>query len=284
LIDISESIDELTVAVLEGIRMASNHIGVPFFVVGATARDMILRHAFHHPIRRATKDIDIAIRATSWDEYDQMVKLLISMDHFSKTAHTHRLIFEGKTIVDLIPFGDIAGPKQEIVWPTTEGNVMVVFGFEDAYRAAEIVTIRKKPQLEVSVATLAGLAVLKLISWRDGYPTRSRDAEDFHFIAEAYLDAGNDIRLYEDASDLRSTEDFDLTMIGGRLLGRDMSRIVSPETRGKIRDIFNRETNREGALRLAGDIIGRSFSLQESAEDVFALLEQVRFGFNEQQP
>jgi predicted nucleotidyltransferase len=281
LIDISESIDKLTVAVLEDIEMAAGQSGISFFVVGATARDMILRHAYNQPIRRATKDIDIAIQVANWDGFDEFTKLLLSTTRFNKTTQTHRLTFDGQATIDIIPFGGVAGIQQEIVWPTTEDKVMIVFGFEDAFRSAERILIRKSPHLEVLVATLAGLAVLKLISWHDGYPTRSRDAEDFHFIAETYLDAGNDTRLYEDASDLLKTEDFDLTRAGGRLLGRDMSRIVSRATRERIRDIFNRETDRDGALRLAGDIIRKSLSRQERSEDVLALVQQVQFGFDE---
>ena len=39
--------------------------GLPFLIVGAMARDLVLHHGFGAPIERGTRDVDFAIRVAS---------------------------------------------------------------------------------------------------------------------------------------------------------------------------------------------------------------------------
>ncbi len=55
---------------------------------------------------------------------------------------------------------------------------MNVMGFREAYEAASLVRLAKSPLLDVRVPTVPGMALMKIISWRDKYPERSKDAED----------------------------------------------------------------------------------------------------------
>lgn len=120
MIDISDRIHPLTVAVLEAVHDAAQKEGVPLFVVGATARDIIVRYAYQLPVRRATLDIDIAIRVEDWKEYDDLVRILISSGDFKPTKLGHRFHFKDTEPVDIVPFGPIAGNKKSIAWPPTE--------------------------------------------------------------------------------------------------------------------------------------------------------------------
>jgi len=203
LIDISDRIPPSLVAVYEAIQSAAQKGGISFFVIGAAARDMLLRYAYQLPVRRATRDIDIAIRVEDWKTFDSLVSILISTGDFKPTIPGHRFRFKGAELIDIVPFGQIAGTRQSITWPPTGETVMGVLGFDEAFRSAIAVTVRREPQLDVPVSTLAGLAVMKLISWNEAYPKRGKDSEDFYYAAENYPDAGNDDRLYHEASDLR---------------------------------------------------------------------------------
>jgi predicted nucleotidyltransferase len=49
------------------------------------------------------------------------------------------------------------------------------------------VKISDKPKLSVSVVSLAGLAILKLVSWDDNSARRQKDASDLVFIVQNYL-------------------------------------------------------------------------------------------------
>ena len=66
---------------------------MPFFVVGATARDVILRYAYRLPVRRATRDVDIAVRVTDRNEYNSLVNILISTGDIKATTLGHRFLY-----------------------------------------------------------------------------------------------------------------------------------------------------------------------------------------------
>ena len=43
---------------------------IPFFVVGALARDLLLEHAWHLPPQRATRNIDFGVRVADWSQFE----------------------------------------------------------------------------------------------------------------------------------------------------------------------------------------------------------------------
>lgn len=87
---------------------------------------------------------------------------------------------------------------------------------------------------------LAGLALLKLISWDDNPERRSKDASDLFLIIRHYLEAGNLDRLFEEESDLIE-DNYDYNLASARLLGRDVRNISSPTTKTKLIEILKRE-------------------------------------------
>jgi len=72
LLDISGKIDVFTVAIYEQIVSVAESQNIKFFIVGATARDLVLHHGFGIEARRATKDIDLAVQVASWDEFQAL--------------------------------------------------------------------------------------------------------------------------------------------------------------------------------------------------------------------
>ena len=59
--DISAKIDDpLIVDVLTNVSAVAAHIGIPFFTVGAMARDLVLWYGFGVKPGRATRDVDLA--------------------------------------------------------------------------------------------------------------------------------------------------------------------------------------------------------------------------------
>jgi predicted nucleotidyltransferase len=281
LVDISDNIPQSIVAVFEAINSAAQGEGIPFFVIGAAARDMLFRYAYGLPVRRATRDIDIAIRVADWDENNRLVGTLIATGDFKPTEIRRRSIFKGRETIDIVPFGPIAGKKQSIAWPPTEDAVMGVLGFEEAFRAAIPLTLRREPRLDVPVASLAGLAMMKLISWDESYPRRAKDGQDYYYITENYIDAGNDERLYTDAADLLEVDVFDRVVAGARLLGRDMGRLGEGDVQQRIDEIFVRESDPSGPLKLISDIVGTDITMQEKFDEIMGLLQSVRDGFSE---
>lgn len=246
LLDLSGKIDPLSAALFASVSETAGSLGIAFFVVGATARDMIFELGFERRSQRATLDRDFGVRVRSWAEFERLKESLLTSGLFQKTREVRKLRFRGELEVDIVPFGGVADDQGEIRWPPDGDIVMSTLGFEDAYRAAQRVRVMANPPLDILVASIPGLTILKLISWADRAHERTRDAIDLAFILEHYLDAGNIDRLYEENFDLVDIENFDYVRAGARLLGRDLARIAASETLNRIGEILARETSDEG--------------------------------------
>ena len=285
LLDLSAKIDALSLALFETLSEAAGSLGMPFFVVGATARDLIFGLGHGLPSRRATLDKDFGVRLASWDEFEKLKETLLTSGQFKQDKEIQRLLYRGELLVDILPFGEIAGTKGEIRWPPDEDVVMSTVGFEDAYRAAREVRVRASPPLDILVASIPGLTIMKLISWADRPQDRVRDAVDLAQILEWYLDADNYGRLLEAHLDLVDIEGFDYVRAGARLLGRDIAAIGEAETIGRIREILAKETTDQGQHRLIQDMTaGRGVSDQESEnrfDELLTLLRQLGKGIED---
>jgi predicted nucleotidyltransferase len=255
LLDLSKKIDPLSVALFATVSEAAGSLGLEFFLIGASARDLIFELVHGLPSKRATLDRDFGFRVSGWDEFEKLRKSLLASGLFKETREVRRLLYRGELHVDILPFGGIAGTRGEIRWPPGEDVVMSVAGFEDAYRSALTVRVRAAPPLDILVASIPGLTILKLISWADRPHERQRDAIDLAFILERYLDAGNNERLFEEHIDLTEDENFDYVRAGARLLGRDVAKIGSPDTLGRIREILAKEIADEGQHLLIQNMI-----------------------------
>ena len=85
---------------------------------------------------------------------------------------------------------------------------MSVMGFNECYRHTETVLVRQKPDLIVKVVSLAGLVILKLVSWDDNMERRGKDAHDLFIIMRNYIETGKLDRFCEE-EDILKDEDSD---------------------------------------------------------------------------
>ena len=114
---------------------------------------------------------------------------------------------------------------------------MSMLGFKEAYEYSITVRLSNDPVLDIKLPTLPGLVLMKIISWDEKYPERSKDAEDILFIMNNYDHAGNTDRLYELEPELLEDSSFDTKEAGIRLLGRDMAKIADKDTLDKVKEI-----------------------------------------------
>lgn len=154
---------------------------------------------------------------------------LITGEGFQPHPHQQqRLLYEERAIIDLVPFGNLELATGLIVWPPDFAVEMSTVGFREAYDSS--MDVRLADDLVVKVASLVGLALLKIVAWSDR--RFERDAQDFGLIMRNYLDAGNQGRLYDadgDCADLLSDE-FDYEKASARVLERDIGRILEDGT------------------------------------------------------
>jgi len=253
LLNLSSKIDSLFLTIFESLDIAANEAGIPYFIVGATARDMILSMGYGIEISRATADIDLGINVSSWDEFNQLKEALTSTGLFSEHRARQRLTYDNSIPVDIVPFGAISSEDGNIRWPPDEDDVMNIVGFEDAFNLAQPVRLREEPPLDINFASPLGLAIMKLIAWTDRNTAGNKDAIDLATVLRTYLDLGNRERLYSDHADLL-TEDFDYVLAGAELLGRDIASSASSPTKRLIIEILRQETDVDSQSRLAEDM------------------------------
>ena len=252
-LNISGKIDPFTVAIYDLIASVAKSQGIKFFIVGATARDLVMHHGYSIAVRRATNDIDLAVRISSWDEFEALKRHLINTGKFSETQMVQRLLYQDRIPVDIVPFGAITEADGSISWPPDYAVHMNILGFEDAYTNAMQVMLKAEPSLEILVASPSSLAALKLMSWKERAPENTKDAIDLLFIIRNYLDIGNYERLYGEDGDL-VTEDFDYDRAGARLLGRDIARILGKDAIAVIYQIVEEQTAESDRLPLVEDM------------------------------
>ena len=285
LLDLSGKIDQAKLALFETLNDMAGAAGIRFFVVGATARDMIFELGHGLSSGRATLDMDIGVRLGTWDEFRNLKESLLRSGQFTPAKEVQWLQYRGGLLIDFLPFGGIADAKCEIRWPPDQDVAMSVVGFEDAYEAAQPVRLRATPPLDILVASAAGLTIMKFIAWADRPHERSRDAQDVAYILDRYLDVGNVERFQKDHKDLVDVENFDYVLAGARLLGRDIARIGKPETIARIREILAIETADEGRYLLIRAMIANSVAADSETETIFekqlAVLRELKRGTEE---
>ena len=277
LLNLSGTIDQQRLDALAALKKEADILSIHFFVVGAFARDLILKHYGITP-RRMTGDIDLGINVDNWAQLNNLTNTLIATNKFSSTKEPKRFLFESIPI-DIVPFGTIADEKAKIAWPPEHKIFMSIAGFKEAFENSVIFRLTSDPELDIKVPTLPGLAIMKLISWKDKYPERAKDADDLLLIMHEYENAGNFERLYSGEQDLLTEEGFDNQIAGIRLLGRDMAMIADNDTAMVVKSILEEETHDSQNLIL--DIIRERKMFADKFEMIKLHLKKLKQGFIE---
>lgn len=273
-------VDPSTLMVIGEIRQAAKELGVPVFIVGAVARIILLENVHGLQSGRATTDVDFAFALESWEQFQAIKNLLLESPSFNASEQLpHRLYFRAPGLehsykVDLIPFGGIETSQNTIAWPPDMAIMMNVAGFSDAHDAA--VTVEVSPGIEMAVASIPGIAILKLFAWADRRQEDSKDALDLLTLLRSYHEAGNENRIYEDASAQAALEavGYDPEFAGAWLLGIDAAAMASTVTIARLEALLNGATKD----RLIEDISRGMKGRDDSLEHARRLLEQFTKG------
>lgn len=275
--DLSGKIEPVYLDAISRVKLVAGSLGIPFFLVGATARDFILDHCYGIRTTRMTRDIDLGVEVAGWDQFEALSRALLATGNFHATQEKQRFLFR-HVAVDIVPFGPIADSHKKISWPPEHEIFMSMLGFEEAYKYSITVRLSTNPELDIKIPTLPGLALMKLISWRDCYPERPKDAEDLLFIMHSYADAGNTNRLYEEELPLLESEGFDNQLAGIRLLGKDMAKIADTITAEAVKAILTDETGDQSRYRLVGDMVS-AYGFRDRFDEILRQVEKLKEGF-----
>lgn len=230
LLNISGKVDPRICEVFDSVNRVLSELKIPYIVVGATARDLVLHHGHGAKIQRATDDVDFAIEVPDWNAF-AIIKNTLCEKGFRETKAQHRLLSPAEMVVDIVPFGDVEDEEYSIAWPPKGETTMNVLGFKEACDNAEWLHIQEEPILDMPVATPVGMSLLKIISWADrAIELRNKDAKDIAYLLSTYeLIPEVKYTLYSEEQILE-TYDWDVMQAGACLLGRRARDIAKEET------------------------------------------------------
>lgn len=261
---------------LLAIKEIADHLNIPFFIVGATARDFLLEYLHNIKAPRMTTDIDLGVKVSDWEKFKALTDSMLAGDKFTKAKENQRYIYND-ILIDIVPFGDISDENKNVKWPPEHEIILSTLGFDEAYEFSVLFRLSSNPLLEVRVPTIPGLVIMKLISWNEKYPDRTRDADDLLFIMEKYVDVIDQNDLYDKEATLLEEEGFDNQIVCIRLLGRDMAKISNTDTLNKIKEILSCETDERSQYRLIPNMI----NVHNDFEKILFLLNKLKQGILE---
>ena len=178
---------------------------------------------------RTTNDIDFAIGI----EVEEFPGALDSASGWEPDpdGHEHRKLFECSLLADFLPVGPDAASKTQITWPDS-GHSMTVIGFDLAFKHQSLVDIGDG--LQIAVADLAVVIILKMIAFLDRPTQRQRDVQDILAVLRWHEEGAGD-RLFEEhvvKLDLPADE------AAAFLVGSDVAKIADGRCLSKIREFL----------------------------------------------
>jgi len=275
-LDITNKVDSNTLALLQSVADAAQHLGIPFFVIGATARDLVLHHYYNAKITRATQDLDFAIQVPDWSAFEALKSNLL-VSGFSETKMPHRLNTIKGGWIDLVPFGAVSDDGKAVVWPPKGDVVMSILGFSEAFEHALQVKIDDSPATDIPVVSPVGLALLKLVSWTERErEKRPNDAKDLLYLCANY-------RMISSIDDEMYNQEAMMELYGwvpergsSNLLGRDVRTMAAPNTQEYLERLFNEEIANRPLKELIRESCATSGQYEENEARLHAFIDGYR--------
>lgn len=227
--------------------------GISFFVIGATARDIIME-LHDEKSGRLTYDLDIAITINDWSQWGKVETEIVSLPNFKKdTKQQQRFLYKDTFALDIVPFGEIMKQGDKIFWPPDESFAMSVLGFDAVEGASLKINIDK--EIEVSIASLCGIFILKVFAWKDRHRKDNKDADDIGFILANYLEIHRDASL--EYYDIVYPENHTVLTGGGSMLGVHTAEILNdyPDVKIAVIEILHSELDKTEESLLINQIL-----------------------------
>jgi predicted nucleotidyltransferase len=108
-------LDPISSRVIRAVTSVADELGIGSFMVGATARIILLEHVFGLPPSRATRDIDFAFAVESWEQFQALKQRLVSEASFTpleRVAQRLKFKSEGMNHSLVAPIATITKPAK----------------------------------------------------------------------------------------------------------------------------------------------------------------------------
>lgn len=270
-------VDALTVAVLRAVDVVAGELQITYFMVGAMARDILLTHVCGIETGVGTRDVDLAVAAQLGPQFEGLKERLIATGKFQPAQQPHRMLYQARQgtpgwPLDIIPFRGTERTGNMLAWPPGKAERMNVVGYEETLAAT--VQVQIETDLSVRVASLPGLAMLKIFAWDDRGNANPKDARDFVTLLRNYADTEEE-RLYGEEFKILEAVENDHARAGARLLGCDVRRIALPAT---LQQMLRLLDDPRQAERLVTHMTAALHGIDDSADMADQLLHEFRIG------
>lgn len=190
-------------------------------LVGASALRCFLPMSW-----RVTEDLDLSIATTVEDA----TATLAAQPGWSQDPRFEpRWRNSAGVMVDVVPADSQARARGYIAWPKS-GFRMSLVGMRLAFERGVPLVVGDK--LEIHVAPLPAVAVLKAVAYLERPDAREKDLGDLAHIMHEHLPVDSDRRYSAEVpDDLTEYDD-----VGPFLLGRDVGAMVNAEERRRVLD------------------------------------------------
>lgn len=234
-------VDEALFKVLSVFSNAAEQLGVPWLVIGATARVMLFEKVYGLPAGLATQDIDFAVQVGDWNRYQELREIILSNDSIETGRPAiHRFKLDEDMIFDLVPYGGVENDEKQIAWPPDGDVVMPVRGFAGANENAVYVEVNEK--ILVPVVSPQGLFALKLFAWKERHIDHpGRDAKDLGYIIRHIESLYPPDMLHTQYINAIDTADYVINNAGHYQLGCDVQDLLTEEDHVFMTNFLSKE-------------------------------------------
>ena len=269
-------VDEALFNVLSMFSNAAGQLGVPWLVIGATARVMLLEKVYGLPAGLATQDVDFAVQVGDWEHYQKLREIILSNESIEAGRPSiHRFKIEEGMIFDLLPYGGVEDDVKQISWPPDGDVIMSVRGFAGANEYAVHVEVNEK--ISVPVVSPQGLLALKLFSWKDRHTEHpGRDAKDigyiFHHIESLYPAD----MLFDKHESSVEAADYVIPLAGVFQLGKDIAVMLQEEEKQFLSTLFGEERVKQEDSVLCREL--KKYANMSSIDETMKMLDFLNKG------
>jgi predicted nucleotidyltransferase len=219
-------------AAVEALRLLLDAVGHDrVVIIGASVPTVLIDLRYGLPGGRTTRDVDVVVRAKSWEEYDALKQRLLGAG-FRQGSVPHRLEY-GTAELDVIPYSRVLAPGDTLEWPGQD-RAMSTLGFDEAFESARQEQVG---DLLVPMASLPACVLLKFVAYNDRPAERVRDLVDIVHCLSHYA-ADPDVRRYEIAEAAVDGTPVLYEEAGAYLLGEDVAAVAHLQSLVTVRAVL----------------------------------------------
>ena len=267
----SVQVDDDFYQLLKLFSTAAKKENVPWLMVGATARVLLLETVYGWPKGIATEDIDFAVQVENWEHYEKLcLRLSEQGDLKPLQKPTKRFVTNKKLLFDLVPFGGVETGIKQVYWPPHKDDLMTVRGFASAYNDAIHVNVNNT--IKVPVISPGALCALKIFAWEERHTQHpGRDAKDLAYLFENSESLFPAEEMHTKHQEALIENDYDIELASLYQFGQTVKEILEPDDSKFLKKVIKTEVEQEDDSILVREL--QKYLSTKDIERVFHMLK-----------